>query len=938
MRDLLQFALLGLSIGGPYGLLSGGVIVIYRGSGVLNIAQGAFAFMGATVYYELRTSYGWPTVPSIMAAIASGMLLGAATQQLVMRPMRRSSPLTRVIATLGIMVFLESFIDWRIQDHFYLVPSFLPAHPIKVADGVVVGSDRMIILGLSLALTLVLGFVYSRTRFGLVTSAVATNEQASSALGHSPNLIATLNWTIGGGLGATAGVLLAPIIGVAPNSITLFIVPALAAALLGRFSSFGLMMAAALALGVAQSEFTRYAPSTPGLGYAVAFALTLLVLAIRGENLPGRGAAAISLPAVGRGGFRWKIVLPLVVVAALVSHTFSPTWQTAFSLSCIGVILALSVVVITGFAGQLSLCQFTLGGMAAWVSGQLAIHIGLPFSLALVVGPLAMIPVGILVGLPALRTRGISLAVTTLGLAVVADAMIFNNSKLTGGLGGTFVGEIKFLGWSVYPVTHEWRYGLITLLCALLCGYVVATVRDSPTGRRLLAVRSNERAAASLGISVPTVKLYAFTVSAVIAGVGGVLFAYIEPNINYAAFSPLASILLVLFVVLAGIGFASGSLVAGLIYTGGVVTQVAIDLFASTQIYEAIASGLLVVNLVLSPDGLVKLQIDQVTAIRTWLRRRLRPGSQPPASDAADLGKARLSKGDAPSRPAVAAGPAYDIDPTASAPPSRIADAADVVLDVQGLTVTFGGVTALSDVSCTIRAGEVVGLIGANGAGKSTLIDTISGFVPRYKGTVTLSGLTVDRRNATQRARLGIRRSFQSLELFEDLTVFENIVTSCEPRTRSGYLADLVISPAPLLTGEAELVIDQFGLTDDLGRRPSELSYGARRVAAIARAVAAPIKLLLLDEPTAGLDAHDSAQVGSLIRSYARQSNTAVLFVEHDVDLVMETCDRVIVLDFGIKIAEGTAGEVSGLQVVRDAYLGRELVTVTADSDGGERP
>jgi len=216
------------------------------------------------------------------------------------------------------------------------------------------------------------------------------------------------------------------------------------------------------------------------------------------------------------------------------------------------------------------------------------------------------------------------------------------------------------------------------------------------------------------------------------------------------------------------------------------------------------------------------------------------------------------------------------------------------VLEVSDLTVRFGGVVALADLSFSLRRGEVVGLIGANGAGKSTLIDTVSGFVPRYAGQVRLSGSDMKALNAAQRARLGIRRTFQSLELFEDMTVFENIVTSCEPQPLIGYLKDLVAPPGAVLTEEAQLVSGQFGLTADLDRRPPELSYGARRVAAIARAVAAPSRLLMLDEPTAGLDAEDSEQLGQLVREFATQSQAAILLVEHDVDLVKEGGHRLL--------------------------------------------
>jgi sulfate-transporting ATPase len=191
------------------------------------------------------------------------------------------------------------------------------------------------------------------------------------------------------------------------------------------------------------------------------------------------------------------------------------------------------------------------------------------------------------------------------------------------------------------------------------------------------------------------------------------------------------------------------------------------------------------------------------------------------------------------------------------------------VLEVSALTVRFGGVTAISDLSFSIHPGEVVGLIGANGAGKTTVIDAISGFVPRYTGQIRLDGIEMEGHGATERANRGIRRTFQSLELFEDMSVIDNVTTSCEPYSLGNYTRDLVAPVPPELSDEAHIAIDEFHLTSELARRPDELSYGDRKVAAIVRAVAMPSKLLLLDEPTAGLDTVESRELGVLVQEFA---------------------------------------------------------------------
>jgi ABC-type branched-subunit amino acid transport system ATPase component/ABC-type branched-subunit amino acid transport system permease subunit len=946
MTKFIEFAILGLGLSAAYSLLSLGLVVIYRGSGVLNVAQGAFAYFGGTMYYTFVTDFHWPKAVAAIAAVVCGGALGVATNQFVMRPMTRASYLTRLIATLGLMVFIENFIDWRINNGYYEVKGLLPISPVKLFNGVTVGKDQLILFGIAVVLTAVMYYIYRQTRFGLITSSVAANEQAAASLGHSPNLIANINWAVGGCLGALAGVFLAPLIGVAPNTMTLLIVPALACALIGGFKSFGYVLLAAVAIGVAQSEFNYYVPSVEGLSYALPFLFIVLIPFFRGEVIPGRGHVVSRLPMVGAGGFRWKVVLPLVVVAAVLAHLLNSTWQTAFAISCIGIVLGLSVVLVTGYAGQLSLAQFALAGVAAWVTGQATIHIGLPFWAALIVGPLVTIPVGVLIGIPSLRMRGVGLAIATLGFAVVAENMLFSNGSLTGGLGGMNVGHIHFVGWDIYPVGHPWRYGLVCLGGALVSGFLVATVRRSATGRRLLAVRSNERAAASLGIEPGRFKLYAFAVSAGIAGLGGVLFAFQEPNILFSSFTSLESITLILYVVLAGIGFVTGGVLTGLLFTGGLMGQIAIELFHSGQLYQAIASLFLVFSIVFNADGLIRINIEQYEWIRGKVVERLgRPQPAVPALAAAGAGRAPVAAMPSDEVPAAAEATPVDASvvgrgnrlgataregaPTPSPVPGRGEGAP--VLEISGLTVRFGGVTAISDLSFSIHAGEVVGLIGANGAGKTTVIDAISGFVPRYTGQIRLDGAEMEGHGATDRANRGIRRTFQSLELFEDMSVLDNVTTSCEPYSLGNFTRDLVAPVPPELSDEAHIAIDEFHLASELARRPDELSYGDRKVAAIVRAVAMPSKLLLLDEPTAGLDTVESRELGALVQEFASSRGVAVLLVEHDVDLVASVCDRILALDFGKKIAEGTPGEIMASDAVRNAYLGVEVEPVTLE-------
>ena len=243
-------------------------------------------------------------------------------------------------------------------------------------------------------------------------------------------------------------------------------------------------------------------------------------------------------------------------------------------------------------------------------------------------------------------------------------------------------------------------------------------------------------------------------------------------------------------------------------------------------------------------------------------------------------------------------------------------------LELRGLTVRFGGTVALDDVDLEVRAGEVVGLIGPNGAGKTTLVDAVSAFVRPSAGEVLLNGSPVGSLAAHRRVRLGLTRSFQGLELFEDLTVLENLRTASDERRASAMVTDLVWPGAPPLPPAAVAAVREFELAADLHRKPSELPYGRRRLVAIARAIATEPSVLLLDEPAAGLDSQESAELGRLVRRLADEWGIAVLVIEHDMDFVFGVSDRIVVLEFGRKIAEGTPDAVRADAAVRIAYLG----------------
>ncbi|GAA3516302.1 branched-chain amino acid ABC transporter permease/ATP-binding protein [Aeromicrobium panaciterrae] len=897
--EILQFVLLGLGIGAIYSLVSQGLVLIYRGSGIVNFAQGSFVMVGGYAYYEFRVQQSWPAIPSVLLAICGGALLGAAVHLLILRPMRTSSPIERVIATLGLLLALQAAAVLRYGVGTISVPSSLPTKSVEVLDGASIGIDRLIILGIGATLTVALYVLFRTTSFGRVASAVAENQRAAASLGHSPDRIATINWALGAGLAALAGSLLGPITFLQPTQLTVLVVPALAAALLGRFMSFPIAFGGALAIGVAQSLMTRYVTVT-GWADSVPFIVIVVFLAVRGTSLPLRSHVLERLPSVGDGKIRpIPVVIVVGIFAVLLAFVVTPVWAQALTVTMAFAILTLSVTVVTGYAGQLSLAQYVLAGAGAFAAANFASNWGWNFFVALTGAMVVAAGLGMIVALPALRTRGINLAIATLGLGIVVFSLVLSNYKYGGGDTGILVPSPSIFGWQFGAIAYPYRYGIVILVALTVCAIAVANMRRGQAGRRLLAVRSNERAAAALGVNVFVAKLYAFGFASALAAVAGVMMSFQSINVIPAQFDVLTSITTIGVAVVGGVGTIGGALLAATLLPGGVGTQLLHDT-DSLERYLPLASGIFLLYVLRSGhDGLYEMNAEPVRKLGKLLRRVL------------------IEKVVEPSADQVAIVPGSD---EASRAPQR--DGAGTTLSVRDLRVTFGGVVAVDNVSIELLPGEVHGLIGPNGAGKTTVIDALTGFVRPAGGVIEVDGTSIATWSARKRARAGIARSFQSLELFADLSIRENLAVACDAGSMRRYLVDLIRPGRIELTGPALAAVHEFRLSEVLDRKPGELAFGKRRLVAIARAVAADPRVLLLDEPAAGLSDEESRELAVLIRALARDWGMSVLLVEHNVDLVLSTCDKVTVLENGQLLTTGIPSEVGTDPRVITAYLG----------------
>ena len=904
MTQFWQFCILGLGAGAAYTLLAQGAILVYRGSGIVNFAQGGVAMASAYLcYQEFQGKQGWGFWPSAVAAVVAAALVGLAFQFGILRQMRRSSPLTRVIATLGLLIILQGLVEKRYSNSTVVVKPFLPQRVFHWGS-VVIQEDRLILAAIAVVLTVVLWATIRFTRMGLAITASAENERAVAALGWSPNLLAAVTWSFGCALAGVAGVLVSPITGLSPGVFTLLVtVASLAAALVGGFTSFPLTLLGGMALGIGQSLATLYQAKIQsffgltlmtGTGQLVPLIVIIVVLVVRGRGLPLRSHVIERLPSLGSGRIRWpEIGIGVAVTAVLVTSVFNSAWATAASLSISTAIILLSVVLLTGYAGQLSLGQYAIGGLGALFSAQLMANHGVPAPLAILGGMILAIPASLVLAVPALRTRGVNLAVVTLSMGYAVEAIIFNNPSITGDVlaSGTPIGSVRMFGMDVSSVDHPSRWAIVCLIGFVLPALAVANLRRSATGRRLLAMRTNERAAATLGVSVFRSKMYAFAVAGAIAALGGTLLGFRTTVVQYGTFNAFQSIYAVAYAVIGGVGYVAGTIIGALMPVGGIGNQAFQSWFNLGSWTTLFGGVLLLVSVVGQPNGAALLASEAWGKVRSKLVHR---GPRVPELPEVEVGRVESS-----------------------------------TLRVDGLTVRFGGTVALNDVSLAVEPGQVVGLIGPNGAGKTTLIDAVTGLVKISGGRVSIDDEDVTGWNTSRRARKGLRRSFQSLEIFEDLTVLENIMAGADEVTRTSWLTDLVWPRNRPLPPAAVAAVKEFQLSDRLGELPTALSNGERRLLAIARTVASGPPLLLLDEPAAGLDEAQSRELGALVRRLATERGMGILLVEHDVGLVMAICDRVVVIDFGTTIADGTPEEVREDERVVAAYLGARHEQVT---------
>jgi branched-subunit amino acid ABC-type transport system permease component len=636
--SVLQFAILGLGLGGAYALLALGLVTIYRGTGVLDFSQGAVAMICAYVFFALRDDLGLPTPVAALITLAFAVVLGLAFYLLVMRQLRNSPVLARIISTLALLLLLQGLATLLFDVQTRTPVSVVPTAPISVL-GINMPADRLVLAAVAVVLAMALGLVSRRTRIGLAIRAISDSEKGASLSGLSPVLIGTLTWAVGFVLAAVAGVMLSPIAGLDAKALTLLVVPVFAAALIARFTSFGVAVAAGLGLGMVESALQLVTDAEgawytwlwtgPGRSQAIPALMVILAMIFSGRLLPARGEVVrgrlpISPPP------RYRVTGPIValVLGLVFIYNVRPSWLSAGVVSLAGILIALSAVLVTGFIGQISLAQVAFAGFGGMMTALLSGH-GLPFPLVLLLSGALAMALGLLMGLPSLRVRGPSLALVTLSAAYICQVAIFSDGRLFGDQGFNRVASPTLFGMEL----GDTGFAVVTLVIVIATASLVAALRVSAFGRRALAVRENEAAAVAAGINIKRFKLAAFALSAFVAGVGGSLLGYQANVFAFERFTVFESLHVIAMAYIGGIGMVSGAIFAGLGAGGGLFSQL-LATWGADAYQLVIAGGALLLAVQAHPDGMA----STVHTIRERRRRRTTPAvsDSPPPDDGED--------------------------------------------------------------------------------------------------------------------------------------------------------------------------------------------------------------------------------------------------------------------------------------------------------------
>ncbi len=889
----------GLIYGSIDGMIALGLVLVYRSNRIVNFAASALGGVGGVFAVQLFIAKGLPWPLAALIGLVVGTVVGGVVAAGVIRRFAKANRLVLTVATIGLTQLLGGivlFIPKWLDSSKVLLGGFetpFTPHNLTVGSDLITG-DQLVALA---AVPIVIGglaWFLLRTDAGIGIRAAADDADRARTLGIPVRRLEVLIWCLAGGLSTLGFVLRAPFAGVAPTDLAgpQVLLPALAAAVIARMESLPLAFGAAVGLGIIDQTVLWNVTGKTSVS-SLLFLVVILVVLLARPAVTSKAARAAATAWSDSGGarrlpdavaalpeIRWarRGVFALVIAGALSAPLAADQGTVVlYSAAVIWAIVALSLVVLTGWNGNISLGQFAIVGIGAVVAGNAMTHWNLDFFQALVLAGGAGALAAALVGIPALRVRGLFLAVSTLALAVSLDGFVLNPVNFPKLVPGSIDRPVL---WGRIDLARETPYYYLCLFFLVVAIGAVTGIRRAHAGRALIAVRDNAPAAGAMGVPVTRTTIGAFIVAGAIAGVAGGLHITLLRGAGSGTYAPIQSIDVFATAVIGGLGSVGGAL-------SGVIAFRILAKFATPEVRLILTGTGLLVVLWLLPGGFAEIGANiRERFAKMVARRRGVQWADEVSGDAAE--------------------PFVAVDATIHD------DAHAPLISVRNVEVKYGNLQILFGLDLDIADGELVALLGTNGAGKSTLLKAIVGLTPSSGGSIVFDGDTITGEATESLAGRGIALVSGGKGVFPSLSVAENL-------RLGGWL---LRKDAAARQAAYDNALVQFpSLQNRITTAAGDLSGGEQQMLALGMALQTNPRVLLIDELSLGLAPAIVGQLMDTVREL-HANGTTVIVVEQSLNVALELADRAAFLEKGrFRFAGETAELAARPDVLRAVFL-----------------
>jgi ABC-type branched-subunit amino acid transport system ATPase component/branched-subunit amino acid ABC-type transport system permease component len=914
VQEFLPFIVLGIVSGAVYGLAGIGLVLTYKTSGIFNFAYGSVASLSVLIFYWLHVEHGmpWPYAALLCLLVLApieGLLL-----ELFARILQPVGATLKVVATVGLLLIVLGVGTLWYGNAQVSFPSFLDTSTIRVA-GAYVGWDQITVVAIAVVATAVLYYFFRSARLGVAMRGVVDNPNLVAMTGENPVRLRRWAWIIGSVFASMAGLLLAPSLSLDPLVITLLVVEAFGAAAIGYFSSLPLTFVGGLFIGVASALATKYVVSVPwlaGLPVGLPFIILIIVLVVTPRARLAERRVVNVLPTPRPWQAPLRVRLTFFAVALLVFcliPQMTGAHLSVWSNSLVDIMLFLSLGLLVRDSGQVSLCQFAFAAVGAAAFSHITSAWHTPWLVGILLAGLLTLPLGAIVAIPAIRLSGVFLAVATFGFGILLEQVIYTTGLMFGPTTSGLPAPRPDVSIGSWHLASDTGFYYVLLIFTVLTVAATIAIQRGRMGRLLRALADSPTALETHGATTNMVRVLLFCIVSAIAAIAGALTACLFSYSIGANYSSINSLILVALVVISVGASPWYAIIAAVGYTV-LPGYVNVD---NISVYLEIVFGVFAATFALGA-GRAPTVPKPVRDLLDRAGGRTREVIVDEVSVSSAVRSARTAEVAAAQR---------DAELSANRTPARSREG----LRVRGLDVRFGGIHAVQSLDLAVPIGQITGLVGPNGAGKTTIFNACSGLVRPTSGRVFLCGKDVTRLSASGRSRLGLGRTFQRAELFDSLSVRQNVALGREASMAGGNPATQLFVRRGERTAVATAVdtaVELTGIGALLDLQAGLLPTGQRRLVELARALAGPFTILLLDEPSSGLDVVETQRFGEVLSMVVRERSVGLLLVEHDMSLVRQICHSIYVLDFGQLIFRGTPDEMPGSSAVRAAYLGAE--------------